>query len=199
MSKPRILGVSGSLRDGAYTLRLVENALEAARGFGAEVQLLDLRLNQLPMYEAHEDYDEHELVNRVIKMVADADGYIVGSPEYHGCMTGATKNFFDFLYREIAGKVFGLVSATGGSNGTGCFDNMRAAIQYCHGWALPYNVAANGRDFDAEGKLTNAKVADRLQRMGRDITTYAPLLLNQFNKDREDKSPAQPSFAHWMS
>jgi FMN reductase len=199
MTKPLILGVSGSLRQGAYTLRLVEAALQSAKICGAEVQLLDLRLNQLPLYEASEDYDDHELVNRVIKMVNEADGYIVGSPEYHGCMTGATKNFFDFLYREIAGKVFGLVSATGGSNGTGCFDNMRAAIQYCHGWVLPYNVAATGRDFDTEGKLTNSKVADRLLRMGRDITTYTPLLLNQFNHDRLEKNANPPGFANWHS
>ncbi|MGI8905319.1 MAG: NADPH-dependent FMN reductase [Candidatus Sumerlaeaceae bacterium] len=195
----KLLGVSGSLRESAYTLRLVQIALEAARIAGAEVELLDLRDHPLPMYEAHEDYDEHQVVKRVIRKVEEADGYIVGSPEYHGCMTGATKNFFDFLYREICGKLFGLVSATGGSQGNGCFDNMRAAIQYCHGWALPYNVAATGRDFDAQGNLTNEKVQDRLQRMGRDMTIYAPLLFGRFNADLSEKSPAQPGFAHWMA
>lgn len=195
----KILGVSGSLRTGANTLRLVELGLEAARECGAEVELLDLRQHQLPLYEAHEEYEENETVSRVIELVENADGLIVGSPEYHGCMTGATKNFFDFLYREIAGKLFGLVAATGGSNGTGCFDNMRAAIQYCHGWALPYNVAASGRDFDTDGNLTNVKVTDRLRRMGRDMAVYAPLLLGRFQQDLAEKSPARPGFAHWLA
>lgn len=195
----KILGVSGSLRTGAYTLRLVERALEAARDCGAEVELLDLAKHQLPLYEAHEGYEDHPVVNSVIERVEKADGFIVGSPEYHGCMTGATKNFFDFLYREIGGKLFGLVAATGGSNGTGCFDNMRAAIQYCHGWALPYNVSASGRDFDADGNLANAKVADRLQRMGRDMAVYAPLLIGRFRDDLAEKNPQRPGFAHWLA
>jgi FMN reductase len=195
---PRILGVSGSLREGANTLKLVNLALEAARENGAEVELLDLREHPLPLYEAHEDYDTHSVVNQVIAKVDAADAYIIGSPEYHGCMSGASKNFFDFLYREIAGKLFGFVAATGGSQGNGCFDNMRAAVQYCHGWALPYTVAASGRDFDAEGNLANAKVADRLRRMGRDVTVYAPVLLGRFKADLEEKSPARPGFAHWL-
>jgi NAD(P)H-dependent FMN reductase len=195
----KILGVSGSLRDGAYTLRLVNLAIEAAKTCGAEVELLDLREHPMPLYEAHEDYDSNEIVNRVIRIVDSADGFIVGSPEYHGCMSGATKNFFDFLYSEISGKLFGLISATGGSQGNGCFDNMRAAVQYCHGWSLPYNVSASGRDFDAEGNLTNTKVLDRLRRMGRDVTTYAPLLRQQFLNDLKQKSPNQPGFAQWMA
>src|SRR5690606_37934323 len=125
-------------RDRSNTSRLVELALASARDCGAETQLLDLRETQLPFFEAHQDYDEFPAVKGVTDLVMKADGLIVGSPEYHGCMSGATKNFFDFLYREIAGKVFGLVAATGGSQGIGAFDNMRAAIQYCHGWVLPY-------------------------------------------------------------
>jgi NAD(P)H-dependent FMN reductase len=195
----KILGISGSLRDGANTVKLVKLALEAARENGAEVTMLDLRDHPLPLYEAHEKYSTELVVERVIRMVNEADGYIVGSPEYHGCMSGATKNFFDFLYREIAGKVFGLVAATGGSQGVGCFDNMRAAIQYCHGWALPYNVSATGRDFDAEGNLSSAKVLDRVNRLGRDITVYAPLLYNQFQSDLQPSTGSKPGFAQWMS
>lgn len=195
----RILGVSGSLREGANTLTLVNIALEAAAANGAVVTLLDLRKYALPLYEANDDYSSHDIATRVIRMADEADGFIIGSPEYHGCMSGATKNFFDFLYREIAGKVFGLISATGGSQGSGCFDNMRAAIQYCHGWSLPYNAAATGRDFDAEGKLTNPKVQDRLERLGRDVATYAPLLHKQFIADRSPAPDAKAGFAQWMS
>jgi len=195
----RILGISGSTRESPNTLRLVKIALEEARSCGAEVDLFDLRENVLPIYNADEDYDSNPVVVRMIEKVTAANGYIFGSPEYHGSMTGAAKNFLDFLYREIAGKAFGLVSATGGSQGVGCFDNMRASIQYCHGWALPYNISATGRDFNPEGELVNAKVLDRLQRMGRDITVYAPLLHGQFLKDRENPRPERPGFANWMS
>lgn len=195
----KILGVNCSLREGANTMVLVKVALDAARDAGAETTLLDLREHPLPMYEAHSDYDGHETVQHVIEMVDQADGFIVGSPEYHGCMSGAAKNFFDFLYREIAGKVFGFVAATGGSQGVSCFDNMRAAALYCHAWVIPYNVAATGKDFDAEKQLVNSRVRDRLQRVGRDVATYAPLLHGQFQLDLTKPTTAQPGFAQWMA
>lgn len=196
---PRILGVNGSLRDASNTSTLVNLALEAARDCGAETILLDLREVPLPMYEAHRDYDPDPNVGKILQAAAEADGFIIGSPEYHGCMSGATKNFFDYLYREISGKLFGLVAATGGSQGNGCFDNMRAAVQYCHGWVLPYNISATGRDFDEEGRLINAKVFDRLQRMGRDLTIYAPVLYDRFKSDIAQPPEEKRGFAHWLS
>ncbi len=195
----RILGVSGSLRDGSNTLLLVNKTLEFAREAGAQTRLLDLREYPLPLYEAHESYDDHEHVGQIIKLVDDCDALVLGSPEYHNCMSGAMKNFMDYLYREFAGKVFGLVCATGGSQGNGCFDNMRAAIHACHGWVLPYVAAANGRDFDENREIINARTTDRLRRMARDLTFYGPLLNNQFQTDSKQPADAMPGFAQWLA
>jgi azobenzene reductase len=195
----KILGINGSLRNQANSVKLVEAVLESARRAGAETRMLDLREYSLPLYEAHEGYDDNKVVAEVIELVTWADGCVIGSPEYHGCMSGATKNFLDFLYREIAGKLFGLVAATGGSQGNGCFDNLRAAIQFCHGWTLPYNTSATGKDFGSDGQLINERVMDRLNRMGRDLATYAPLLHLQFRSDIEAPVGAPQGFAKWMA
>lgn len=195
----RILGVSGSLREGANTLVLINKTLEFAREAGAETRLLDLREFPLPLYEAHESYDGNTVVEQMTRVVDDCDAIVLGSPEYHGCMSGAMKNFMDFLYREFAGKVVGLVSATGGSQGIGCFDNMRAAVHACHGWVLPYVTAANGRDFNAEKEITNDRTLDRLRRMARDLTYYGPLINGQFKKDSAQPEDAMPGFAQWLS
>ncbi len=194
-----ILGVSGSLRNGSTTLTLVNKTLEFAREAGAETRLLDLREYPLPLYEAHESYKENALVERMMKVVEECDALVLGSPEYHSCMSGAMKNFMDFLYREFAGKVFGLVSATGGSQGIGCFDSMRASVQACHGWVLPYVTAANGRDISEAGEITNPRTLDRLRRMGRDLAFYAPLIHGQFVKDSEQSADEIPGFAQWLS
>ena len=193
----RILGVSGSLREGSNTLLLVNKTLEYAREAGAETRLLDLREYPLPLYEAHESYGEHPNVGQIIKLVDDCDALVLGSPEYHSCMSGAMKNFMDFLYREFAGKVFGLVCATGGSQGNGCFDNMRAAINACHGWVLPYVTAATGRDVK-DGEIINDRVTDRLQRTARDLAFYGPLLNNQFKQDLQQPTEALKGFAQWL-
>lgn len=195
----RILGVSGSLRAGSNTLVLVENTLKFAVEAGAETRLLDLREYPLPLYEAHEAYHENANVEAIKQLVTDCDGIVLGSPEYHACMSGAMKNFLDFLYRELGGKVCALVSATGGSQGIGCFDNLRAAVQACHGWVLPYVTAANGRDFDADKVIINDRVNDRLRRTARDLVCYGPLISGQFRKDLAQPAEAMPGFAQWLA
>ena len=195
----RILGVSGSLREGSNTLLLVQKTLEYAREAGAETRLLDLREYPLPLYEAHEGYDDNPHVKQITELVDECDALILGSPEYHGCMSGAMKNYFDYLYREIAGKLFGLVAATGGSQGVGCFHNMRSAIQFCHGWALPYHTAVSRKSFDADGNLVDERALDRLKRTARDLVVYAPLLHNRFKDDLAQPEGEPHGFAHWMA
>ena len=33
-----------------------------------------------------------------------ADAFVLGSPDYHGSMSGALKNFLDYHWQEFAGK-----------------------------------------------------------------------------------------------
>lgn len=195
----RILGVNGSTNPKSRTLVLVSGVLESAEELGASTRLLELGRHPLPVFIPQGDAGGDEAVRRVIEMVSEADAFVVGSPEYHGSMSGATKNFFDFLYREMAGKLFGLVAAAGGSNGTSCITHMRAVVQHCHGWALPYNVGASGADFDKDGALANARVDERLRRMARDLVVYGPLLHDRFKADLAQPTDEPPGFAHWMS
>ncbi|MBE7559824.1 NAD(P)H-dependent oxidoreductase [bacterium] len=193
MGKTRILAVNGSMREACHTIELARIAMAAAEEAGAEVQLLDLREVGLPMYEAHLDYEDQPAVQRVVETARWADGFLVGSPEYHGSMSGALKNWFDHLYHELAGKLFGFFAATGGSQGVSAVEHMRASAHYCHGWVLPYLAAAREADFDHHDHLTNAKVIDRLRRLGRDVAVYAPLLRRQFLADVD----VAGSFAQW--
>lgn len=196
--KPRVLGISGSLRNGSHTRVLVEIALQWAERCGASTELIDLREYPLPIFEAHRQYHADATVQTVIGKIKAADCYIVGTPEYHGCMSGALKNLFDFVYTEISGKLFGVVAATGGSQGVSSLDNLRACLLYCHAWVLPYNVAASQRDFNEQGQLVNEQVLDRLARLGRDVAVYGPLLVNQFRSDLQLPADAPQSFAGWV-
>ncbi|MEO7993771.1 MAG: NAD(P)H-dependent oxidoreductase [bacterium] len=178
----RVLGVIGSLRDESYTARLVESVLEYAEAAGAEIRICDLRQIALPMYADHVDYSSDTAREQVREMVTWADGFVTGSPEYHGSMSGALKNFFDHFYHEFSGKCFALVAAAGGGSAVSCFTHMRATVQYCHGWSVPFQVGVAQADFPAEGGVPE-KMKDRLGRLGRDLVVYGSLLKTQFDAD----------------
>ena len=177
-----ILGVIGSLNADSRTAHLVDFVLAACAAQGAEVETLDLRRTHLPLYDPNVNYRADDLVASVRARVLRAEGFVIGSPEYHGSMTGVTKNFFDHLYHEFSGKCFALVGSVGGGNGVSCFTHMRASVQFCHGWTLPYHVGVVSNDITAEGP-TDQRSRDRLSRLGKDLVVYSGLLKAQFNRD----------------
>ena len=183
-----ILGVSGSMREASHSRRALRVILEAARERGAETHILDLRLADLPMYRPHTPIDSAG-VREATDAVNWADAFVLASPDYHGSMSGAMKNFLDYFWAEFAGKVFGYVCASH-EKGLTVMDQMRTAVRQCYGWSLPYGVAFNGgEDFDANGNLKNAQVAHRLQMLARDLTVYGGVIREQFARDLQGNAP----------
>ncbi|MCG3182279.1 MAG: NADPH-dependent quinone reductase ArsH [Planctomycetes bacterium] len=177
----QVLGVCGSTREGSRTKILVETALAAAVESGAEARVLDLREVQLPIFETRrEDVWELPPVKKVVELAEWADAFILGTPEYHGGISGALKNWLDYLYDELSGKLAGVVSASGGGGGITSILATKQSFAYCHGFNLPFHAGARGGDFEG-GKLASEKVRDRLQRIGHDIVRYAPVLRKAFN------------------
>jgi len=184
----KILGVSGSMREGSHGARAIGLVLEAARPLGAETRLLDLRLLDLPMYRPGGGLSGNESVRAANESTGWADAFVLASPDYHGSMSGALKNFLDYHWTEFAGKVFGYLCASH-EKGLTVMDQMRTAVRQCYGWSLPYGVSFNGdEDFDASG-VKNPVLARRLRMLSRDLVTYGSLIKEQFLRDLEDDVP----------
>lgn len=200
----KILAVCGSTHQESNSRKILEIIARAARGAGAEVNELDLLTTPLPLFRTDETYENDVIVNQVRQLCQEAEAFILVSPEYHGCMSGWMKNFFDFHYHEFAGKLFALAASTGGSQGTSCITQMRVAVQYCHGWSLPYQAAVREADFEADGSLTQTTLLERLQRLGRDTVIYGRLLRAQFQQDKawareNPEESVKAGFAGWYT
>src|SRR5262245_37404544 len=134
----KILGVNGSRRKKSHTRKLLANLLEQAKGFGAEIELIDLAETPLSLF--HPDGNEADpVLERTTELVLWADAYVLGSPDYHGSMSGVIKNFLDHYWQEFTGKLFGYVVASH-EKGLTVQDQMRTAIRQCYGWSLPYGI-----------------------------------------------------------
>lgn len=178
----RILGVSGSMHKGSNCAQLTNTILEAARLQGAEVRLLDLYEIDLPMFRAQSAPITHSGRNQANKAVEWADAFVLSTPDYHGSMSGAMKNFLDHYWQEFAGKLFASVCVSH-EKGLTAIDQMRTAIRQCYGWSLPYSLSVESGDFAECGTLSNRKCAARAQMLARDLTVYGSLLRAQFIKD----------------
>ncbi|MEJ7576999.1 MAG: NAD(P)H-dependent oxidoreductase [Pyrinomonadaceae bacterium] len=179
----RILGVNGSMRARAHSASALTVALEAAGERGAEIRTLDLRRTLLPMYNPDVEVAETGEVREALAAVEWANAFVLATPDYHGSMSGAMKNFLDHFWTEFAGKVFTYVCASH-EKGLTAMDQMRTAVRQCYGWSLPYGVAVNPEeDLDAEGNVTRTATIKRLRMLARDLTIYGTLISEQFERD----------------
>jgi FMN reductase len=173
-----ILGVAGSTRRGSYSTQALKIALEHVKKQGAEVRLLDI--TKLSLYDPNGPASKE--VEHAAEAVSWASAIILASPDYHGSISGALKNFLDHFYEEFAGKLFGYIVASH-EKGLTVMDQMRTAVRQCYGWSMPYGVSINGPQDFAAGELTNARLSKRLQMMSRDLVVYGRLINSQFVRD----------------
>ncbi len=180
----KILVVTGSSRIDSHLVQVTGIAAAAARAAGAEVRELSLERTPLPVM-IWGDADQPALaeVRLIRELAAWAEGFVIGTPEYHGSMSGALKNWFDFLYGELAGKFAGVVATTGGGTGDMSITAVKTCFQWCHGFVLPFHVAANDAAF-TDDRLGDPRVIDRIERVGHDVVRYASVLRPAFEQAR---------------
>jgi len=185
MKSLNILGVSSSMREGSFGTRTVKIVLDTAQKYEAKTRLLDLRKIGMPLYNPDSDSSMQSdmEMQKVTNDVNWADAFVLVSPDYHGSISGAMKNFLDYYWEEFAGKTFGYI-CTSHEKGLTVMDQMRTAVRQCYGWSLPYGISVNGReDFNEVGEVVNSLLDKRLRMLARDLVVYGKLIRGQFLQD----------------
>jgi NAD(P)H-dependent FMN reductase len=173
-----VVGIPGSLRDGGSVHRAVQIALAGARSVGAETRMLDLRDYSLPFCDGRDDESTYPPgVGRLRHDVGSAQGVILGTPEYHGSVSGVLKNALDLMgFDEMEGKMIGLVGTAGGSQGAqNALSALRDIGRSLHAWVLPQQASVSNADaaFHADGTIKDPKIEERLRRVGAEVARFA--------------------------
>jgi FMN reductase len=176
-----IVGLGGSLATVSRSRHALVAALAGVTAAGADVELLDLRELDLPLYNP--DHEEPtESAARLIESCYAADGMIWSSPLYQGTISGSLKNALDWLHvlgrRDppyLHDKVIGLISAAGGAQGLQAVNTMEFSVRALRGWAVPYvvPVASAARVFDEEGRIQDEGVEHQLETLGAEVVRVA--------------------------
>lgn len=185
----QVLAVVGSLNHNSATRAVLKLVAERLLIAGASVDTLDLSAEPMALFNpdhSHAREDFPQLKARVER----ADVILVGTPDYHGSMSGALKNFLDHFWREFGGKLFASVIASY-DKGLTVTDQIRTVARQCYAWSLPYAVAfADKADFK-DGQIVNEAFQQRVEMLVRDVRVYGELLANQ---RRADLAGTEPGF-----
>ncbi len=172
---PQIVIINGSAREGNYTgkaLAIVQDALE--QHDDVTVTLLEPAALRLAIPGSAMDNRD---AAHVRDTVANADGIVIGTPEYHGSFSALIKLVIENLGfpSVLRGKPVMLVGVAAGRIGAvKSLEHLRSVCSHIGAMVLPGPVSiARVRDvFDAHGAIQDAEIARMLHMLGTDLLEY---------------------------
>lgn len=185
----RVVAVVGTLQRDSATFTVVQHVTQQLEQTGCAVDVVDLRKEPLAIFDpeaAHTLPSYSQLQERV----NHADVILLATPDYHGSISGALKNFLDHFWREFAGKLFVTLVASP-EKGLTVTEQLRTVARQCYAWTLPYGIAFT-TDTDVKGgSVISDVLRERLAMMVRDVRVYGRLLAEQ---RKADLAATEPGF-----
>lgn len=179
----RVIALGGTYRPQSSTEHALRIALAAASELGADVTLLGAEALDLPMYRPNMEASPlPAAAARLIAEVRGADALIIGSPGYHGCISGLVKNALDYLeeLREdvrpyLDGKVVGCITTGAGWQATTTtMTSLRTVVHALRGWPTPLGVGVNTTEvrFTPDGTCSAPAVEAQLRLVGQQVMQF---------------------------
>jgi FMN reductase len=182
-----VLAVIGSLHRASVTKIVVLHVAEKLRAAGCAVDVLDLQAEPMLLYNP-DTAEDSPAFGAVQARLDKADVIVLGTPDYHGSISSAMKNFLDHFWHEFAGKLFATIVASH-EKGLTATDQLRTVARQCYAWTLPYGVSfAEGGDVK-DGVIVGDSLKKRLDMMIRDVRVYGEVLARQRRADLAGTDP----------
>ena len=183
----KIFAVVGSTHAASVTRVVITRIADDLREGGCEVDLLDLSKEPLALFNVETAYSQSGFAALKARVEA-ADVLVLGTPDYHGSISSALKNFLDHFWREFAGKLFATVVASH-EKGLTVMDQVRTVARQCYAWSLPYGISFVEKQDVVEGRIVSDPFEARLEMFARDIRVYGELLAKQRRADLAGREP----------
>jgi FMN reductase len=188
-----ILGIGGSTRPASTTERAVGLALAAAAQRGAETKLIEgPALTRLPIYAPDAARTAEEL--QFISDIRRCDGLIIGSPGYHGSISGLMKNALDLIEETakdsrpyLADRAVGCIVIAQGWQASGTtLVAMRSIVHALRGWPTPLSVALNSATplFNESGACLDERARAQVDLLAEQVMDFAAMLRRHKNSGR---------------
>ena len=172
----RVLGISGSLREGSYNTKLLR---VAGRLLPDDVEFVVWDgLKAVPPYDEDDDRDPApEAAQRFRDAIAGADAILFATPEYNSSVPGQLKNAIDWASRPLATNVLrnrpaAVIGASAGMFGAVWAQaDLRKVLAATGARVVEGEVAVGHAHtrFDEEGNLTDENLVDQIDEVVRTL------------------------------
>jgi FMN reductase len=177
MSAPLIVGIGGTTRPQSSSEKAVAAVLAAAERQGARTRLFGGEaLAALPHF-APENPERTTAQREFVEAVRQADGLVIGTPGYHGGVSGLVKNALDLLEdlrtdrrAYFDGRAVGCVVTAAGWQACGVtLQSLRGIVHAMRGWPTPLGVTIN----TSVPSAFDASVAEQLELLAAQVMQFA--------------------------
>lgn len=182
MAGPHIVGIGGTTRPGSSTEKAVRFVLAQLEAEGATTTMFaGEELGGLPMY-APEKPERTPEAERLIADLRKADAVVLGSPGYHGTVSGLVKNALDYtedLANDervyLAGLPVGIVATgTGWQGVVSTLAALRTITHALRGWPTPMGAGINTstKIFTDEGDVEDDRARLQLSMVAQEVLDF---------------------------
>jgi FMN reductase len=160
----------------------MRHVLKAATAAGARTQLISGPALELPMYQP-DNRERSATAEALVAELARADGIIIGSPGYHGSISGLVKNALDYaedLRHDprpyFSGRAVGCIATAGGwPAAVNTLNTLRDIVHALRGWPTPLGAAINSSEnaYDTQGNVLIPRIGQVLDLMAGEVMSFA--------------------------
>ena len=182
MKRPYIVGLGGTLRSGSSTEKALLFSLGAISDQGADTLLLSGADLDLPAY-IPDGGPINEAAKRIVAAIRRADGLILGTPGYHGGISGLVKNALDYIEElrgdvrpYLDGRAVGcIVTAAGEQGAVTTLDALRSVVHALRGWPTPLGAAIVTAKpvFNGAGNCLSTQVEMQLKIVAQQVLDFS--------------------------
>lgn len=177
-----VVGIGGTTRENSSTEKVVRLVLRAVERLGGRVVQFSGPDLALPLY-APEQPGRTDEARHLIATLRAADAVVIGSPGYHGGISGLVKNALDYT-EDMAkdarvyldGMPVGCIGTGAGWQGANAtLGALRTVTHSLRGWPTPIGIAVNTLEpvFDADGACINAALVEQADIMASQLLAFA--------------------------
>lgn len=180
----KIAVIIGSVRSERNGIKVAKWVVRNLEDKGHQVYLIDPMELDLPLLDKmyKEMKDPPEKLQRLQKIIRDADGYVPITPEYNHSISSALKNTLDYFLEEYFFKPSAIISySVGPFGGVVAGNHLRQILAEMGASAIPsqFPISKVHETFDVAGNLLDKNYEQRFSRFLDEFEWYVEALASK--------------------